>query len=399
MKTRLLIAVFVALVSSQAEAQLMKKLKDKVNQTVDKTSDKILGTPAPDNDKTTAEKKAVKDDTQTVSNGKDLSLYATYDFVPGDSVLFSDDMRDEELNEIPSRWILDAGRAEIAEKEGEKMIAARQGSVLRPRMKGLTYLPKRFTIEYDIKYVNWVWQYGRYASLTLANPSLDKNPDYGSFSSPIKIWASGEASFLKAEGKWPLEGRDDPAYQAAMKGWKHIAIAVNEKSVKIYVNQFRIANAQYEFGVPSSLIFKIEGDYEAPVLIKNFKIMGGGKNPAKQITTDRVFIARGIQFERASPALLPESMGEINRLVQMMNDNAELKFEIGGHTSTEPGSSAEANQTLSEARAKTVKDKMIELGISAGRLSSKGYGQNKPIGSNDTPEGRASNRRVEFVKQ
>ena len=380
-----------------ASAQVLRKLKDKVNQTIDKTTDKILGEKGQDAPASADSSK--KDQATTVSTGTDIAAYATYDFVPGDSVLFADDLSDEEMNEIPSRWLLDKGRAEVAEKDGDKMIAARQGTTLRPRMKNLTYLPKRFTIEYDIKYVNWMWQYGRAIDLYFANPSLDKNPDAGAFGNYLRIYAAGEAEFLQAKGEWPLPGRDDPAYQAAMKGWKHVAISVNEKGIKVYINQFRVLNAQIEFGVPSSLIFDIGGDYDAPVLIKNFKIMGGGKNPYKQVTTNNVFIARGIQFERASPKLLPESMGEINQLVKMMKDNPDLKFEVAGHTSTEQGSSAEANQLLSDARAKAVKDKMVELGIDAGRLTAKGYGQTKPMASNDSPEGRASNRRVEFVKK
>ncbi|GAO31198.1 OmpA family protein [Geofilum rubicundum] len=57
-----------------------------------------------------------------------------------------------------------------------------------------------------------------------------------------------------------------------------------------------------------------------------------------------------------------------------------------------------ANQTLSEGRAKAVMDKFIELGIDKSRLTSKGFGESKPIASNSTAEGKAQNRRVEFVK-
>ena len=96
---------------------------------------------------------------------------------------------------------------------------------------------------------------------------------------------------------------------------------------------------------------------------------------------------------------MPESMGEINALAAAMKDDASLKFEIAGHTSMESASSAEANQALSEARAEAVRNALISLGIDGGRLKTKGYGQSKPITTNDTPEGRAANRRVEFIRQ
>ncbi|MCO5266800.1 MAG: OmpA family protein, partial [Lentimicrobium sp.] len=57
-----------------------------------------------------------------------------------------------------------------------------------------------------------------------------------------------------------------------------------------------------------------------------------------------------------------------------------------------------SNQKLSEARSKAVMEKMVEMGIAANRLTSKGWGESKPMTGNDTPEGKAQNRRVEFVK-
>lgn len=391
-KAMLIVTCFI--LAQDVPAQLIKKLGDKVKKEVDKTTDKILNSDKQADNVPAAE-------TPTTGNGKtaNLGAYAAYDFVPGDSVLFIDDLSNEEPNEIPSRWILDKGRAEIIDAEGEMLIAARQGTTLRPRMKLPSYLPKRFTIEFDIKYVNYAWQYGRAISLYLSNASIDKNPDGGQFEQyPIKIWANADASFNQAQGQWPYDFRQDKE-NAVLKDWKHIAISVNEKSVKVYINQYRILNAQVEYANPSSLRFNIDGDYDAPVLIKNFRILAGGKSPAKQITTNNVYIARGILFERASPVLLPESMGEINNLVKLMKDDPSLKFQIAGHTSAEASSSAEANMQLSEARANTVRQKMIDMGIDASRLTAKGYGQTRPIGSNDTPEGRANNRRVEFVKQ
>ena len=75
----------------------------------------------------------------------------------------------------------------------------------------------------------------------------------------------------------------------------------------------------------------------------------------------------------------------------------DLRFSVEGHTDN-TGNTTQ-NQTLSESRAKAVCEKLKEMGISASRLSAKGHGMSKPIDNNDTPEGRAKNRRVEFVKQ
>lgn len=103
---------------------------------------------------------------------------------------------------------------------------------------------------------------------------------------------------------------------------------------------------------------------------------------------------RNIFFETGKAELLAESEYELGRIVELLEKNVELRVEIGGHTDNV--GSAEANQKLSEARAKAVYNHLVANGIGAGRLSYKGYGESKPVATNDTPEGRAENRRVEL---
>jgi outer membrane protein OmpA-like peptidoglycan-associated protein len=78
-----------------------------------------------------------------------------------------------------------------------------------------------------------------------------------------------------------------------------------------------------------------------------------------------------------------------------MQQNPGIKIEIGGHTDDK--GSDDYNLTLSEGRAQSVKDYLIEKGIAADRMTAKGYGETEPISSNATDQGRAENRRVEFT--
>lgn len=79
-----------------------------------------------------------------------------------------------------------------------------------------------------------------------------------------------------------------------------------------------------------------------------------------------------------------------------MTDHPELKFSVEGHTDSD-GDDA-SNMKLSEVRANAILDRIVNLGIDGSRLTSKGYGESKPMTGNDSPEGKAQNRRVEFVK-
>lgn len=89
-------------------------------------------------------------------------------------------------------------------------------------------------------------------------------------------------------------------------------------------------------------------------------------------------------------------MGVINSIFQLMNDHPEVKFSVEGHTDSD-GDDA-FNQKLSEQRAETVVSTLIQMGIDSSRLTTKGWGESKPLSDNSTPEGKANNRRVEFVK-
>jgi outer membrane protein OmpA-like peptidoglycan-associated protein len=108
-------------------------------------------------------------------------------------------------------------------------------------------------------------------------------------------------------------------------------------------------------------------------------------------------IALYINFDTGKSIIRDESKPIIEQIVQMLKTNPELKISVEGHTDN-VGTPA-SNKTLSEARAKSVVSAIVAQGISAERLSPAGYGQDKPIGDNNTEEGRAKNRRVELVKK
>jgi len=101
-----------------------------------------------------------------------------------------------------------------------------------------------------------------------------------------------------------------------------------------------------------------------------------------------------IYFDLNSSTLRSESYPELDNVVSFLNQNPEVKIEIGGHTDST--GTDDLNNKLSEARAKSVKEYIISKGINEKRITHKGYGKTKPITSNSTPEGMQMNRRVEF---
>jgi outer membrane protein OmpA-like peptidoglycan-associated protein/tetratricopeptide (TPR) repeat protein len=105
-------------------------------------------------------------------------------------------------------------------------------------------------------------------------------------------------------------------------------------------------------------------------------------------------VLNNIFFETNKATLKTESAAELQRVAALLIDNPTIRLEISGHTDNV--GSYKANQKLSEARAKSVVDYLVTQGVGSSRLEYKGYSFNQPIADNNTHEGRAQNRRVEF---
>src|SRR5438045_2778031 len=116
--------------------------------------------------------------------------------------------------------------------------------------------------------------------------------------------------------------------------------------------------------------------------------------PLQPIEVNAAIVLNNIFFETKKFDLDPKSQVELDKLVQLLNDNPTVKIEISGHTDN-VGKPAD-NLTLSNNRAKSVITYLISKGIAAQRLVAKGYGETKPVADNKTDEGRAKNRRTEL---
>jgi outer membrane protein OmpA-like peptidoglycan-associated protein len=105
-------------------------------------------------------------------------------------------------------------------------------------------------------------------------------------------------------------------------------------------------------------------------------------------------VLENIFFETAKATLKPESFTQLEQVLKFMNSNPSMRMEISGHTDNT--GSLKLNTRLSQARAESVVEYLVERGIDETRLDAKGYAFSQPIATNDTAEGRAKNRRVEF---
>lgn len=298
-----------------------------------------------------------------------------YDFIPGEKIIFEDIQYGEVSGEFPSRWKLEDGTAENSKYGEENIISFGNGAnAISPNMNSKSYLPEIFSLEFDIYF---------YAK---------RNEAYY-----VKFGKPGELSIRLVEVKLGKYG-GKPEGKVKDAGWHHIAISYNKGAMKVYMDEYRMLNIPEISGLEYFSIKALSHGAKSgePAMIKNIKLAEGNFNSGERILTDGKIITRGILFDVNKATIKPESMGVINDIIKLMNEKPDLKFSVEGHTDSD-GDEA-SNQKLSEERSQAVVDLLINLGINKSRLESKGWGESSNVDENTTAEGKANNRRVEFVK-
>lgn len=180
------------------------------------------------------------------------------------------------------------------------------------------------------------------------------------------------------------------------KKWSHISIAYTSGKLKAYIDDTRLINIPHLEFDPTGISFHV---YHASdnnrSYIKNIRVAEGGVKYYDRFLQDGKIVSNGIRFDVGKASLRPESMGVLNEIYKMLSEHPDVAVSVEGHTDSDGDN--DLNQKLSENRAETVMKQLVSMGISKDRLSFRGYGESKPVAPNDNPEGKASNRRVEFV--
>ena len=446
MKKIIVLLICTGLSFSQLQAQLLKTLGDKAkakigqraNNKVDKAMDKTLdeveeGTKVKkdedgdvkvkDADGTKVKVDAdgdtkIKNPDGTKEKGKSTSLSFTskYDFVPGEKVVGFEDFSKAEIGDFPTRWNTNA-TAEVVtinNKEGKWLKLSKEG-IWHPEF--ITSLPENFTLEFDVA-VNNDWA-GTHFAVNLAN--LNKPQDYTDYYHYVN-WRGNHAVHM--ELKPGLTGRTTANSRLIagssgnhtvnntvdFKGWDngssnfaHISMWRQGPRLRVYANGEKIWDIPRAFDATSkynAVTFAMQGSYkiEDYFLLGNVRLAVGAADTRNKLITEGKFVTRGILFDVNSDRIKPESAGALKDIANVLKENADIKVKIVGHTDSDGDD--KANLTLSEKRAAAVKAHLVkEYGINDGNLTTEGKGEAQLVDKSPTPEGKANNRRVEFIKQ
>jgi outer membrane protein OmpA-like peptidoglycan-associated protein len=334
-------------------------------------------------------------------NAGNEAIYSKFDFVPGDRVIFFDDFRETDVGEFPRKWTLNGPKSgnnnavEVVEYQGARFLRSapagtdgtQHSSTQYIRLSQKGDLPEKFTLEFDAVLSNR----GDYSALYYVYLLSDLEGVPGQHIEPGMLLFSGLGG-RSANTRADVSKSDNKVH--------HIAVSVNGTFVKAYIDEQRVANDPDGIIRPIRLVgisMWSEGNVPTDrVMLTNVRLAAGGKEVKSALDTDGKIVTHGILFDTGKAVIKPESLPTLRTILALLEGSPSLKFSIEGHTDNQGGNAV--NQPLSENRAAAVREWLVSKKVAPERLRTKGLGDSKPMDSNSTPEGRANNRRVEFVK-
>jgi OmpA-OmpF porin, OOP family len=331
--------------------------------------------------------------TPATSSQPDLTEVKS-DFVPGEKTIFFDDFSDMTGDEPPPHWKVRGGSVALKTGAGIRQLTVKSERLrLTPNLKGL---PKNFTIETEMKFDNpqdtrstwyicdksWDGPNGPEAALRIMLQTRDN-----------EIGVSVRHSF-----NGEVEDIADKSIGVDFNQPVKQGIWIQNGRLRIYINDQRVVDAnQIEMPVLTGAELGPEfGDNRVGYRMVRFA--ESTPDFGQVISSSGRYVTHGILFDTDSDRLKPESAPIIKAVAQGLEKNPNLKLLIEGHTDST--GNADHNLDLSKRRAEAVKAVLVsQFKVEGSRLTTAGLGASKPMDSNDTPAGRAQNRRVEFVRQ
>ena len=352
-------------------------------------------------------------DGQKSSNAKkssvkqEFGVYSKFTFIPGNKLLFYDDFASDAIGDFPAHWET-GGSGEVVKISGSEnkwlSIVRRSGYV--PSMEQT--LPENYTIEFDLISNGYTKNSNssKLAFLFMSKKSYAGGS--GGTLADVELLLSRNGFNVRHVSNFGGElevrvasniNREFPEY---LNNTVHISMAVNKKRLRMWVNEEKLvdspnliqANIGKYFIIEAMDILPEQGHF---VGISNFRIAESTDDLRSQLLKNGKFSTTGIYFDTAAAAVKKQSYGVLSDIATMLRDNAEVSLTVIGHTDNQ--GDEVYNQTLSEQRAAAVRDILInEFGIAEERLQFSGKGESDPVADNATENGKANNRRVEFVK-
>jgi OmpA-OmpF porin, OOP family len=408
----------------KAEQRVMNKAEKEMDKAFDEVEGKGQPAPAKQNTPAPAPKEVAKQEPVKQEPVKQeapqptINAYSKYDFVPGERVIYSEDFSQDEIGELPLGWNTD-GKAELVTLDNipGNWLRLYQNAFYLTSNKDT--FSRNFTVEFDLvlQLKNIGYSYPQLSVGFLAshdkpttdNIFLERYNKYQSAFLQVRPSEGGQSNvYVKVEQEHKQTFLSEPQNLSNLEKFYH---KVSHFAIQVQGPRYRVwINGEKKFDLPmalpvaymfNQLFFKLHysshRDDQVGVYIGNLKVATGKPDTRHKLMEEGKFSTTGILFDVNSANIRPESGGVLKEVADVMKKFPDLKVKIVGHTDSD-GQDA-ANLSLSQKRGAAVKQALVaDYGIDAARIESDGKGEKEPVGDNKTKEGKAQNRRVEFIK-
>lgn len=404
---------FLNKVKNKVQQKVTQRVDARIDKSIDQGLDQVEGA-------ATADQPVQERTSKTSSSSAKPAVksFSRYDFIPGEKILYAEDFGQDALNELPLNWNTN-GSGETAALDGLPGQWLRLHQPFVYLSGNQQPLPANFTAEFDLvlQLKNNGWMY---PTFTVGFFDTDGQPgtDNG-FLSNYKQHAALLATIYPAENATSrvlleqfTEGKS--SFKTEPKSFGeldryygqpvHVAIQVQQQRFRMWINATklfdlpRLVDTTHVF---SQLVFAVgQTNYKEDqyaVYISNLKTATGLPDTRHKLLEEGRFSTTGILFAAGSAEILPASFGVIREIGSVLKANPTIRINIIGHTSSD-GDDA-TNLELSRKRAAAVKTALVtDFGVDPAAIATEGRGETQPVADNATREGKALNRRVEFIK-
>ena len=428
----------VAFMIPSANAQLLKRLQKSAERTVEKklerkteketgkimdsildpsqkSSPKKTPSKTPNTSTTNTPATTTNDDSgnvttaNSIENTSDgLEVYSKFDFVPGDKVLFYDDFSQDFIGDFPAKWNTNGSGEVVKINNVEGNWFEMKPGYDITYIPDLKNLPEDYTIEFDILTLGLSNKTLNNAILQVILSGQDNlsttSKDYITTSIPLAqhtAYAIGSKNYFDSK-KGSISSSVTADIRKTILNNPHIAIAVTKNRFRLWINETKhmdIPRMIEKLDVLNFIKFNVNAlkINEERIFISNLRVADGGEDLRRKLLSEGKISTNGILFDSGSANIKPQSMGIVLQISQVLRQDENIRLNIVGHTDADGNS--DNNLKLSKNRAESVKNALVNLyNISADRLETDGKGSEVPVAENSTADGKAQNRRVEFIK-
>ena len=343
---------------------------------------------------------------------EDLKSYSKFDFVSGDKVIYFEDFSQGAVGDFPAKWNTNASGEIVTIGSGTaKWLKIINDGQYKPEIK-TTGFPDNYTIEFDLIFKSptsfdmgndqQIVRIDIYNSPSEKILQADGNNGGSGIGSRFGMQAGGFYEALNWKDNSPEMNNTQNKKIFTNNKITHISIWIQKQRGRLYVDETKVFDLP--FFIPpaancnaiSFLNAYLQGENDE-ILLSNIRIAIGAPDMRSKLMTDGKLVTRGITFDVNSDKIKSESYGTLKEISKVLTENPTVKVKIVGHTDSD-GADA-ANLELSKKRAVAIKNSLTkDFSIDASRMETDGRGESEPSSPNTTSEGKANNRRVEFIK-